>query len=69
MKYWLLIALFDYNGQFAGKIWQGPFPDREQCIVAQYKLEVSKGDPSAKARCYTDDHKNGRTVDPGPRML
>lgn len=71
MKFWLLIALFDYNGQFAGKAWQGPFPDQTACVRAQKATSLSAGEPAKmlRTRCMSDDVKTGKKEDPGPFIL
>ena len=69
MKYWLLIALFDFQGNFVGKVQQGPFPDKPACIAASKMTAPVLGDPPAKSRCFSDDHVKGKSIDPGPPFL
>lgn len=69
MKYWLLIALFTSNGQYAGKVIQGPFPDKVACEQVQRVTRAVAGDPAVRSRCYTDDHMKGRSIDPGPPLF
>lgn len=69
MKYWLLIALFDFQGNFVGKVQQGPFPDKPACVAAAKMTAPVKGDPPAKAACFSDDHMQGKRIDPGTKSL
>lgn len=69
MKYWLLIVLLDFQGNFVGKVQQGPFPDKPACIAAAKMTGPVKGDPPAKTFCYSDDHMRGRRIDPGVSAL
>ena len=69
MKYWLLIALFDFQGHFIGKVEQGPYPDKASCVAAAKMTKTTKGDPPAKARCFSDDHMQGKSIDKGPPFL
>lgn len=69
MKFWLLIAVFTYNGEYAGKAIQGPFPDKSTCEIVHRMTTQVKGDPKVKSRCYSDDHMKGNSVDPGPLLF
>lgn len=69
MKYWLLIALFDYSGNYAGKVYQGPFPSESYCLAAQQMVVEAKGDPKPKVRCYTEAQKDGRAPDNRPPLF
>jgi len=68
MKYWLLIIVLQGNGDFAGKALQGPFVNKPACEAMQRITSNVSGDPKVIARCYTDDHMQGRTIDPGPQI-
>lgn len=69
MKFWLLIAVFSYNGDYAGKVLQGPFPDKATCEQVQRITHNVKGDPKVMSRCLSDDHIKGKSTDPGPSLF
>ena len=71
MKFWLLIALFDYNGEFVGKAWQGPYINQPACVQAQKMVKLSEGEPvkMLRTRCMSDDVKTGKKADQGPYIL
>lgn len=61
MKYWLIAMIFDYQGQWVGKVVQ-PHPSKVACEQA---IRVTIGDPKIRMRCVSDDHWSGRKQDPG----
>jgi hypothetical protein len=69
MKYWLLITLLDFQGNFVGKVQQGPYVDKPACIAAAKMTGPVKGDPPAKTLCLSDDHMKGKRIDPGITAL
>jgi hypothetical protein len=69
MKFWLLITLLDFQGNFVGKVQQGPYVDKPACIAAAKMTGPVKGDPPAKTLCLSDDHMKGKRIDPGITAL
>lgn len=69
MKYWLLITLLDFQGNFVGKVQQGPYIDKPACIAAAKMTGPVKGDPPSKTLCLSDDHMKGKRIDPGITAL
>ena len=64
MKFWLIVFLFNYNGDFAGKIVQ-PYPNKAAC---EQQLRATAGEPRLRMVCVSNDHYTGRKQDPGVPM-
>jgi hypothetical protein len=69
MKYWLLVFLLDSQGEFLGKVQQGPYNNKPACIAAAKMTGPVKGDPPSKTFCFSDDHMKGKRIDPGVTAL
>ena len=66
MKYWLIFFLFDSEGQFIQKR-EVPVVSAERCMIEAAKMSlvyVNRG-YLTQSWCVTDDHRSGRSQDPG----
>ena len=66
MKFWLIVFLFDVNGEFQAKdIIESA--DRVQCeqFAADYTKTLINTQMQAQFHCVSDDHYMGRKQDEG----
>lgn len=66
MSYWLLVFLFDVNGEFIGKeVYETASPAQCQQFAGDVTKTIINTKNSAKFYCVSDDHYMGRKQDVG----
>lgn len=66
MSYWLLVFLFDVNGEFIAKdIYETASMEQCESFAGSYAKTIINTKTSAKFYCVSDDHYMGRKQDEG----
>lgn len=66
MKYWLIVFLFDVNGEFQAKdVTEAVSLEKCENMAAAYAKSIINTKMMAQFHCVSDDHYMGRKQDEG----
>lgn len=66
MKFWLIVFLFDVNGEFQAKdITEAVSLEKCEDMAAAYAKSIINTQMQAQFHCVSDDHYMGRKQDEG----